>query len=214
MLRFKLQEMPDMQNDGTHKVYPKLLVNRTMDRKEFIQRMKDYNYGTNTSVTEAVLSNVEDMLVRILSMGYNVNLGNIGTYSVTLGFEDDKPTEMKSEKDKMLYRHVGVKGVNVKVSSELVKGVKREIDPYLERDMGVVSRIKEKVYSKEERIARALELIDKEGFISLYDYAHINHLSRSVASTDLKKIVADKFSPIDYRGQGSHKVWVRRKKEE
>lgn len=214
MLKYKLQEMSDLHNEGAHKVYPKLLVNRTMDRKEFISRMKDYNYGTNASVTEAVLSNVEDMLVRILSMGYNVNLGNIGTYSVSLGFEDDKPKEMQSEKDKMLYRHVGVKGVNVKASSDLVKEVKREVDKYLERDMGVVSRIKEKKYSKEERIARALEVIDKDGFISLYDYARINHLSRSVASQDLKKIVADKSSPIDYRGQHSHKVWVRRKTEE
>lgn len=87
-------------------------------------------------MTEAVLSNVEDMLVNMLSMGYNVNLGNIGTYSVSLGFEDDKPIEMQSEKDKMLYRHVGVKGVNIKASSELVKDVKHEIDKYLERDMG------------------------------------------------------------------------------
>lgn len=210
MPKYKLQEMPDMQNEGKHKVYPKMVINRSMDRKEFIKRMKDYNYGTAPSVTEAVLENVEDMLVNMLSMGYNVNLGNLGTYSLSLGFEDDKPTEMKSENDKMLYRHVGVKGVNVKVSAELVKEVKLETDKYLERDMGGVSRINKKVFSREERIARALEVIETNGFISLSEYASINNLSRSTASKDLKSITADKSSPIDSRGQHSHKVWVRR----
>lgn len=76
-----------------------------------------------------------------------------------------------------------------------------------------VSRIKDRVYSKEERIARALELIDKEGFITLYDYANINHFSRSVASKELKKITADNFSPIASRCQHRHKVWVRSNKE-
>ena len=214
MLKYKLQEMPDIHKDGKRRVYPKMVVNRTMDRKEFIKRMKDYNYSTSPTVTEAVLSNVEDMLINMLSMGYNVNLGNLGTYSVTLGFEDKKPTEMQGDEDKMLYRHVGVRGVNVTTPSELTKEVKREVDPYLERDLGVVNRVKTKEFTLEERIARALKVIDANGFISLWEYASLNHLSRSVASKDLKKITADKSSPIDYRGQHSHKVWVRRKKDE
>lgn len=214
MPRYKLQEMNDLRNEGKHRVYPKMVVNRTMDRKEFITRMKDYNYGTPPSVVEAVLESVEDMLVNMLSMGYNVNLGNMGTYSVSLGFEDEKPTEMQGEGDKMLYRHVGVKGVNVNVPAELVKEVKRETDKYLERDMGGVSRINKKVFTREERISRALEVIDANGFISLSEYAGINNLSRSVASNDLKEITADKSLPIDSKGQHSHKVWVRRKKEE
>ena len=214
MPRYKLQELPDMQNEGKHKVYPKLVVHRTMDRKEFIQRMKDYNYGTPPSVVEAVLMNVEDMLVRLLSLGYNVNLGNMGTYSASLGFEDEKPTEMQSDDDKMLYRHVGVKAVNVKIPEEMVKEVKLETDKYLERDMGGVSRIHKKMFTREERIARALEVIDSNGFITLWEYAGINNLSRSVASKDLKEITANDASPIASKGQHSHKVWVRRKKEE
>ena len=211
MLKYELQEMNDLRNEGKHRVYPKMVVNRTMNRKEFINRMKDYNYGTSPTVTEAVLSNVEDMLVNMLSMGYNVNLGNLGTYSVSLQFEDKKPTELQSEKDKMLYRHVGVKGVNVKATADLAKKVKREVDPYLERDLGVVNRVQTNEFTLEERIARALKVIDANGFICLWEYATLNNLSRSAASKELKKITEDKSSPIDYRGSHSHKVWVRRK---
>ena len=60
---------------------------------------------------------VADMLVNVLSMGYNVNLEGIGTFSLSLGFEDDKPTEMQGEEDKMAYRKVGVKDINFASSS-------------------------------------------------------------------------------------------------
>ena len=54
-------------------------------------------------------------------MGYNVNLEGIGIFSFSLGFGDDKPTEMQSAEDKMTYRKVGVKNINFKASPEFVK---------------------------------------------------------------------------------------------
>jgi predicted HTH transcriptional regulator len=62
--------------------------------------------------------------------------------------------------------------------------------------------------SLEERIARAKAIIQKNGFMTLYDYANATHQSRSVASKDLRQIVADPTSGITTRGTHSHKVWV------
>ena len=39
MAIYKLQEMPDMQNKGKKRVYPKLVVNRQLNTKEFIEKM-------------------------------------------------------------------------------------------------------------------------------------------------------------------------------
>ena len=212
MTKYKLQEMPDVHNTGKRKVYPKIVTNRTLSRKEFIKRMQGYHRGISESTTEAVLLDVADMLVEMLSMGYNVNLEGIGTFSLSLGFEDDKPTEMQSEEDKMTYRKVGVKDINFKASPEFLKSVKHETDRALERDMGGVKLIRKQLYSKEERIARALEVIEANGLITLSDYAYINNLSRTAASLELKEISHDETVPIRSVGQHSHKVWVRRKK--
>ena len=211
MAKYKLQEMPDVHNTGKRKVYPKIVTNRTLSRKEFIKRMQGYHRGISESTTEAVLLDVADMLVEMLSMGYNVNLEGIGTFSLSLGFEDDKPTEMQSAEDKMTYRKVGVKDINFKASPELLKSVKQETDRDLERDMGGVKVIRKQLYSREERIARALEVIEANGLITLSDYAYINNLSRTAASLDLKEITTDRTSPIGSMGSGSHKVWVKRK---
>ena len=212
MAKYKLQEMSDVHHTGKRKVYPKMVVNRTLSRKEFIERMHGYHRGISPSITEAVLMDVEEILVEMLSMGYNVNLEGLGTFSLSLGFEDDKPTEMQSDDDKMTYRKVGVRDVNFKASPDFIKSVKLETDRDLERDMGGVKLILKKKYTREERIARALDVIDEKGFIGLTDYAYINNLSRTAASLELKEISYDETVPIRSVGRHSHKVWVRRKK--
>ena len=55
---------------------------------------------------------------------------------------------------------------------------------------------------------RAKAIIEKNGFMTLYDYANVTHQSRSVASKDLRQIVADANSGITTRGSHSHKVWI------
>lgn len=212
MAKYKLQEMSDVHHTGKRKVYPKMVVNRTLSRKEFIKRMHDYHRGISPSTTEAVLMDVEEILVEMLSMGYNVNLEGLGTFSLSLGFEDNKPTEMQGDDDKMTYRKVGVRDVNFKASPDFIKAVKQETDHDLERDMGGVKLILKKKYSREERIARALDVIEENGFIGLTDYAYINNLSRTAASLELKEIDHDETVPIRSVGKHSHKVWVRRKK--
>ena len=156
MAKYKLQEMGDMRYDGKRRVYPKMVTNRTLSRKEFVKMMQNYHRGISESTTEAVLTDVVDMLTDMLSMGYNVNLEGFGTFSISLAFEDEKPREILNPDDKMTYRKVGVKDINFKASPEFVKDVKRETDRDLERDMGGVKVIRKQLYSREERIARAL----------------------------------------------------------
>ena len=211
MAKYKLQELNDMRDEGKRRVYPKMVTNRTLSRKEFVKMMQNYHRGISESTTEAVLTDVVDMLTDMLSMGYNVNLEGFGTFSLSLGFEDDKPTEMQTDDDMMKYRKVGVKNVNFNSSPEFVKAVKMETDCDLEREMSGVKVIRKQLYSKEERIARALEVIEKNGVLTLGDYASINNLSRTSASMELKELTCDKSSPIDSLGRGSHKVWVKRK---
>lgn len=209
MAKYKLQELPDMQSEGKRKVYPKMVINRTLNLKDLTEKMKSHHRAFSPSTIEAVVMDLEDMMVEVLSMGYNVKLDGIGTFSLSLGFEDEKPTEMQEEGDKMLYRKVGVKNVNFKVDPEVLLQLRKETD--LEREMSGVKVIKKNLFSKEERIARALQVIERDGYLTLTDYAHINNLSRTAASAELKEITSDANSPIDWRGNGSHKVWIKKR---
>ncbi len=76
--------------------------------------------------------------------------------------------------------------------------------------MSGVKVIRKQLYSKEERIARALSVLEKNAAITLGDYAYINDMSRTAASLELKEITQDPTSPIRSIGRGSHKVWVKK----
>ena len=110
--------MPDMQNKGKKRVYPKLVVNRQLNTKEFIEKMHFRNRAISPSVTTAVLTDIADYLGEMLSMGYTVKLDGLGTFSLSLDFDDEKSKELTSDDDKMLYRKVKVKDVNFKSDSE------------------------------------------------------------------------------------------------
>ena len=81
-------------------------------------------------------------------------------------------------------------------------------DTSFERSEADVQVSQKTKLSREERLTRAKAIIEKNGFMTLYDYANATHQSRSVASKDLRQIVADPNSGITTRGSHSHKVWI------
>jgi len=212
MAKYYLQEMPDMNGKGERKVYPRIQINRQITTEQLIERIELRSGVYKSEVVSGILSTLADALVDYLSMGYNVQVKGLGNFSLSLEFTDDKNTEMEGEEDKMNYRHVRVKDINLQSDKELVKQINKEIE--LERSMSEVNKLAMETFSRDERLRRALKFIDLHGFITLLDYARINNLSRSGASRDLSALCKDSNSGITSSGSAPHKVWVRRKVQE
>ncbi len=209
MAKYKLQEMSSLNGIGEKRVYPKLVANRQLSTKEFIEQMRFHNHAIPVSMVAAVLADVANYLREMLAMGYTVKLDDIGTFSLSLDFDDEKPVEMQGDDDKMLYRKVKVKDVNYKSDAKLVERINYDIE--LQRDMSGVSRLYKQKYSLEERIERGMRWLEKHPFFTLQEYANLNNLSRTTASLELKKLTHGDDAPFGYRGRGSHKVWVMKK---
>lgn len=43
MAKYKLQELNDLRDEGKRRVYPKMVTNRTLSRKEFVKMMQNYH---------------------------------------------------------------------------------------------------------------------------------------------------------------------------
>ena len=211
MAKYLLQEMNDVRNTGKRAVYPKMVINQTLGTEEFIDVLHDRLRTVDKGVLRGVISGIADSLVSLLSKGNNVTLDEIGTFSMSLKFLDDKPTEIQEEDDQMLYRRVGVKDLNFKISPKLIRDI--QMNTRFERMMSGARELKKNLYTLEQRIENALAIIDEKGHITLSEYAKVNNLSRTTASKELAKITADPTMPIDYTGQASHKIWIRRKGE-
>lgn len=145
-----------------------------------------------------------------LPMGHTMKIDNLGVFSLALEFADEKAenvAQQETSEPKTKYHHVKVKGVNFKVDKKLIKAINKE-NTFERTSSNAVSR---SPYTPEERQQRALQHINKHSFITLQDYANLNHLSRSAASRELSKLTSSPTSPIASNGAGSHKFWVRRK---
>ena len=209
MAKYLLQEMNDVRNTGKRTVYPKMVTDQTLTTKEFIDELHKHLRTVDKGVLTGVMCGMADTLSSLLSRGYNVTLDDIGTFSMSLKFIDDKPTEIQEEGDRMLYRRVGVKDINFKTAPEMMRSL--QMRTKFERVMTGARLLKKNLYTLEQRIENALAIIDDKGHITLGEYAQVNNLSRTTASKELAKISSDPNMPIDYTGQASHKIWIRRK---
>lgn len=208
MAKYYLQEMPNLDKQGKRRVYPKLSAIRTMTTDDLIKQIQSYHRGVSPAVIGSVVTSLTDTLKRMLSMGYNVSIDDLGIFSLSLRFEDEKSREMQSNDDKMSYRKVGIKNINFTSSKDALKDMQRMTD--LEREMQGVRNIRKIDTTLDERIAMALNHIDVHGFLTLGDYVRLTNLSRAAASLELKEIIDMPESQITDKGTGSHKCWVRR----
>lgn len=215
MANYVLKEMPaGMGNGSEGKTFPKMQVYTEFDYDKVVELVHTNSPAFSEATVRGVLDTLAVVMKSYLPMGHTMKIDNLGVFSLSLEFADNEPETVNQQEtletqetgSKKKYHHVRVKGVNFKVDKRLVEAINKENT--FERTSGNPSS--PSPYSLEERLQRALNHIDKHGFITLQEYANLNSLSYSTASRELSKLVLDPHSGIKPKGAASHKVWVRR----
>ena len=211
MANYILKEMAEGMADGHKTLYPKMQTYSLHDYETVIEYMRDYAGSLSKGTIKAVFDALVSVMESWMPMGHNIKIDGLGVFSLSLGFDESSPSEKVELKNtdndpKTKYRHVCIKGINFKPDQKLLQALNKEAR--FERSEADVQVPQKTKLSREERIARAKTIIAKNGFMTLYDYANATHQSRSVASKDLRQIVADLNSGITTRGSHSHKVWI------
>lgn len=212
MANYVIKEMPaGMGNGKKGRIFPKMQVYTEFDYDKVVELVHTNSPAFSQATIRGVLDTLAVVMKSYLPLGHTMKIDNLGVFSLSLEFADneteaDSQQEAQESKSKKKYYHVRVKGVNFKVDKKLVDGINKENT--FERISGNPSS--PSPYSREERLQRALQHIDKHGFITLQEYANLNRLNYSTASRELAKLVTDPHSGIKAKGAGSHKVWIRR----
>jgi hypothetical protein len=218
MANYILKELPGEMTEGRTVIYPKMKRFSLFDYEMVIQHMCKLSKIINEGIIRAVFSALKDEMLTIMPIGHNIKIDGLGVFSLSLGFDTSKASEEKiaglqefsdDYDPKLKYRHVYIKGINFRPDPELLREMNRVAT--FENDGVEFVPQRKSQYSREERLAKAKEIIDKQGFMTLSDYAAATGLSMSGASKDLRQIVADGGSGIIAWGDHTHKVWVRTK---
>ena len=211
MANYVIKEMPTGMGNGSEgKSFPKMQVYTEFDYDKVVELVHTNSPAFSEATVRGVLDTLAVVMKSYLPMGHTMKIDNLGVFSLSLEFADnetdaDSQQEEQNVDSKKKYHHVRVKSVNFKVDKRLVDGINKENT--FERASGNPSS--PSPYTPEERLQRALNHIDKHGFITLQEYANLNSLSYSTASRELSKLVLDPHSGIKPKGAASHKVWVR-----
>ena len=218
MPNYVLQEMSEEMGDGKKKVYPRMQTYSLHDFNTVIRHMRDYSGSFSEGTIRGVLDALVTTMKSWMPLGHNVKIDGLGVFSLTLGFDTSTPSEAeaaKKQKDndadnepRTKYRHVCIKGINFKPDPQLLQQMNQEAT--FERTQTDVVVPRKPSDNRDERIRKALAVIDRQGYMTLSDYAVATSQSRSTASKDLRQLVSDPTSGITTRGTHSHKVWIRR----
>ena len=213
MPKYILQELPEEMTDGKKIVYPKMQTYSLHDYETVIEHMRDYAGSISEGMIKAVFDALVSTMKSWMPMGHNIKIDGLGVFSLTLGFDESTPSEKEELKNtdeapKTKYRHVCIKGINFKPDPQLLQQMNQETT--FERTQTDVVVPRKPSDNRDERISKALAVIDRQGYMTLSDYAIATSQSRSTASKDLRQLVSDPTSGITTRGSHSHKVWIRR----
>ena len=207
MPKYIKQEMPDLHQTGEKKIYYRLKTNRHFDFNHFIQSLHQSNNGISEVDAIRILLAAADRLATLLGKGNSVTLNGIGTFKATIGLEEDKELDtLDGTEPKRNSRSLQLKGVNFRADKELIQKARK--DCKLQREG--IARIRRSPYSKEERLALALDYLDKHGAMRIADYMELTGLARTAATLELQEFRQDMTSGIDFIGRGSAKVYVKR----
>ena len=210
MANYVIKKMPAGMEGSEGKIFPKMQVYTEFDYDKVVELVHVNSPAFSEAMIRGVLDTLAVVMKSYLPLGHTMKIDNLGVFSLSLEFADNQADtgnrqESQETDPKIKYHHVRVKGVNFKVDKKLVNDINKENT--FERSPSKSQT--PSPYSLEERLQRALQHIDQHGFITLQEYANLNHLSYSTASRELSKLVADPHSGIKAKGAASHKVWVR-----
>lgn len=182
MPKYIKQELPDLHGTGEKKVYYRLKTERNIDFKHFVQSLNRVNSGISEADAIRVLLASADHLAELLGQGNSVTWAGIGTFKATIGLEDDKELDtLDGHETKRNSRSLKLKGVNFRADKELVKNARSKCRLKWEG----TARISRSPYTKEERLARALQHLERHGAMRVADYMELTGLSRTVATLEL-----------------------------
>lgn len=213
MANYILKELPKEMTEGKKIVFPKMQAYSLHDYDTVIRHMHEYAGNLSEGIIRAVFDAFTSVMGTWMPMGHTIKIDGLGIFSLSLGFDMTTPSEKamaknsSSEEDpKEKYRHICIKNINFKPDVELLRKLNSQTT-FNRAEKEVVSPRKKK-YNRIERIAKAKAIIERNGYMTLTDYALATDQSRAAASNDLRDIVADMASGITTRGSHSHKVWI------
>lgn len=181
------------------RLYPKIVSRGTVTFEKLTEEITNHS-GLTKGTILAVMDEIEYWTAQFLSDGYRVQIGNIGTASVSLKADTEvyAPAEVHAQS-------IRFDKVKLTASKKFTKQCQGNV---LRAPSGKKIIRNPKVLSEEERMQLLQSYLDSHAYITLKAYGELAGLPKTTAWRDLNKWV--KAHLIGIEGRAPHRVYVKR----
>ena len=180
------------------RLYPKIVSKGTVTFEKLTEKIANHS-GLSKGTILAVMDEIEYWTSQLLSDGYRVQIGNIGTASVSLKAN----TEVYDPSD-IHAQSIQFGKIRLTASKKFAKQCYGNV---LRAPAGQKIQRNPKAYSEEERLNLLLSYLEDHVYITLKTYGELTGLPKTTAWRDLNKWV--KADVIDIEGRAPHRVYVK-----
>ena len=195
-----------MLKTGEQKVFYRLKTERNVDFEEFIHKICAHHPGISRGEALRVLIASSETLAELLGEGYSVTLNEWGTFKATIGLMNEKEMDtIDGNAPKHNARSLHLNGVTFQADKKLVRNARSHCK--LER--AGVSRIRRSPYTKDERLQKALEYLEKHKVLKVAQYMELTGQGHTTSACELRSFSRDASSGIVVIGKGPSVVYVK-----
>lgn len=181
-------------------LYPKIVPYGTKTLKDILKHAQMHS-GMNAATIQGVVTFLENVIAESLADGYNVKLGNIGTFTATL------KSRKVASKEEIRAKSIHFDNVHFKASKELKKEISRQMK--LERvEKYRAFKTSSDEYTPEERFQLLTDYLEKNGYITRTQYSELTGVLKTKASIELRKWYQE--GRIDKDGRVPHIIYKKK----
>lgn len=208
MAEYDMQELTLPNEDGKRILYPRMQLYGQKDL-EYIADKVSYATSFTRGDIKGLVQAITEEIAHSMSEGYSVKIEGLGVFTPSLGLRKDKERESGEEgAPRRNAASICLRDINFRVDKELLYETAGHCT--LQRAQYKKCRRSSQMFAPEERLERAKEFMKKNTFMSVAEYCRLTGLLKTTAANELKAWAAHPDSGINYRGRGTHKLYVLR----
>lgn len=208
MAEYDMQELTLPNEDGKRILYPRMQLYGQKDL-EYIADKVSYATSFTRGDIKGLVQAITEEIAHSMSEGYSVKIEGLGVFTPSLGLRKDKERESGEEgAPRRNAASICLRDINFRVDKELLYETAGHCT--LQRAQYKKCRRSSQMFAPKERLERAKEFMKKNTFMSVAEYCRLTGLLKTTAANELKAWAAQPDSGINYRGRGTHKLYVLR----
>ena len=199
--KFDFKKSPDVNGTADKTtLYPKIVVAGTKNLENIADDIAKRS-GFKAGTVIGLFSDLENLLTDYLADGYNVKLGEIGTFSATL------TSRKVMDKKEIRSGSVHFDSVKFKPARHFVKEVCRKGEMELDRaDPAYGFKTSSPKHTQEERFGMLMEYLKEYTFITRQEYSNLTGVLKTKAAHELRQwFMEDK---IKRSGRVPHVIYM------